>query len=327
MNRQWIASGEDPWSTYRYAAVAAHLAWCLKKAGAADPDKVDWAKEAKESWVWAAGHTKDGDEEGRPSAGYPLRDARAYAAAALFRLTGEDEYQKRLAQDTSGLKANVAPPDSARWGPWLYVLGGGPGKYDADLSARLRSAVLAGCRQIAIETPSKRALRWGGNWAMPMLVGQQTTPWILEGMVGAALLEKADPEGARKFRAGVVTTCDYFLGTNSFNMTWVTGLGPRHVREVFHLDAWCNGKGRVHPGIVPYGPWRKERDTGMGPWDKEWPNPTLHPAIDEWPGNERWFENRNAPMTAEFTIHQNTVYSAAAYGWLCGPAPARKAGR
>jgi hypothetical protein len=327
VQRQWIASGEDPWSTYHYAAVAAQLAWCLKKAGVADPEKVDWAKEAKESFAWATSHAKEGDEEGRPSSGGPLRDVRAHAAAALFRLTGEDEYQKRLAQDTSWVKADTALPDPSRWGPWLYVLGGGPGKYDAELTARLRSAVLTGCRQIAIETPSKRALRWGGNWAMPMLVGQQTTPWILEGMIGATLLEKADPEGAKKFRAGVVTTCDYFLGTNSFNMTWVTGLGPRAVREVFHLDAWVNGKGRVHPGIVPYGPWKKERDTGMGPWDKEWPNPTLHPPIDEWPGNERWFENRNAPLTAEFTIHQNTVYSAAAYGWLCGPAPARKSGR
>ena len=98
-------------------------------------------------------------------------------------------------------------------------------------------------------------------------------------------------------------------------------------REVFHLDAWCNGKGRVHPGIVPYGPWKKERDTGVGPWDKEWPNPTLHPPINEWPGNERWFENRNAPMTAEFTIHQNIVYTAAAFGWLCGPAEKPKSPR
>jgi hypothetical protein len=142
-------------------------------------------------------------------------------------------------------------------------------------------------------------------------------------MLGATL----DPAQAKTYRAGVVTTCDYFLGTNALNMTWVTGLGPRHPREVFHLDAWCNGKGRVHPGIVPYGPWKKERDTGVGPWDKEWPNPTLHPSINEWPGNERWFENRNAPMTAEFTIHQNTVYSAAAYGWLCGPAEKPKSSR
>jgi hypothetical protein len=327
VNRQWIASGEDPWSTYHYAGVAAHLAFCLKKAGVPDPQGVDWAKEAKESWTWASTHMKPGDEEGRPSAGYPLRDARAYAASALFRLTGEEDYQKRFSQDTSWIRADTMLWDQTRWGPWLYVLGGGPGKADPEVGTRLRAAVLKTCRHAAIETPGKRALRWGGNWAMPMLVGQQTTPWILEGMVGHALLRESDPKEAAAFRAGVVTTCDYFLGTNSLNMTWVTGLGPRYPKEVFHLDAWCNGKGRPHPGIVPYGPWKKDRDSGIGPWDKEWAYPTLHPGIDEWPGNERWFENRCAPLTSEFTIHQNTVYAAATFGWLSGPAEKAKGSR
>jgi hypothetical protein len=30
----------------------------------------------------------------------------------------------------------------------------------------------------------------------------------------------------------------------------------------------------------------------------------VHPAIDAWPGNERWFDNRCSPMNSEFTIHQ-----------------------
>ena len=41
--------------------------------------------------------------------------------------------------------------------------------------------------------------------------------------------------------------------------------------------------------------------------------------IDQWPGNERWFDNRCAPMTSEFTVHQNNCYAAAAFGWLCAP--------
>jgi hypothetical protein len=327
VHRQWIASGEDPWSTYRYAGVAAQLAYDLKLAGRVDPQGVDWTKEARESWQWARTHTRPGDEAGRPAAGYPLREARTYAAASLFRLTGEPDFEKSLAEDSAWIKADTQLWDMSRWGPWIHVLGGGPGAYSLELVSRLRQAVLGTCRQAAVETPSKRALRWGGNWAMPMLVGQQTTPWILEGMMGEALLKKTDPDQARAYRAAVVTTCDYFLGTNSLNMTWVTGLGPRHPREVFHLDAWCNGKGKPHPGIIPYGPWKKDRDWGVGPWDKEWPNPTLHPPIDQWPGNERWFENRCAPMTSEFTIHQNTVFAAATFGWLSGPAERPKGPR
>ena len=37
VERTWAASGEDPWSTYRYAGAAAHLAFCLKLAGAEIP--------------------------------------------------------------------------------------------------------------------------------------------------------------------------------------------------------------------------------------------------------------------------------------------------
>jgi endoglucanase len=309
VHRQWIVSGEDPWSTYRYAGVAAQLAWCLKKAGIADPKGVDWAKEARESWRWASTNTRPGDEERRPSAPHPLRAARAYAAAALWRLDGGEEYQKSLMKDTAWIQADTMIWHMDAWGPWIYALGGGPDE-------RLRKSILSSCRHAAIETPSKRALRWGGNFAMPMLCGQQTTPWILEGMIGCAL----EPEKAKEYRAAVVTSCDYVLGTNANNTTWVTGLGARCPTEVFHLDAFYNGKGRPHPGIIPYGPWKKGKDVAMGPWEMEWAYPTLYPGIDAWPGNERWFRNRNAPLTSEFTIHQNTVHAAAAFGWLCAPA-------
>jgi hypothetical protein len=99
----------------------------------------------------------------------------------------------------------------------------------------------------------------------------------------------------------------------------VTGLGARHVEGVFHMDAWYNGKPTPHPGLIPYGPWQKMKDQGMGPWDNDWANKTVHPGIDQWPGNERWFDNRNCPLSAEFTIHQNTCYAASTFGWLCKP--------
>ena len=110
--------------------------------------------------------------------------------------------------------------------------------------------MLASCGSIALASSERRALRWGGQFYMPMLVGQQTTPWILEGVVGHALTKDSDPAKAKAFRAAVVTSCDYVLGTNALNQTWVTGLGPRHVKEVFHMDAWYNGKPTLHPGLI-----------------------------------------------------------------------------
>jgi len=307
-DRQWIVSGEDPVSTFRYAAVAAHLAWCLKSAGLTDPEKVDWAAEARESYAWALAHTTPKEEPG-------FQAIRCHAAAQLFRLTGVAEYEAQVDRDTAGIKPGEELLYDRAFGPWAYLLGG---KGRPELVKRLREAVLASCESLALTTSEKRALRWGGAFYMPMLVGQQTTPWILEGIIGHALTKDADPAKAKAYRAAVVTTADYFLGTNALNQTWVTGLGPRHVQGVFHMDAWYNGKPTPHPGLIPYGPWKKANAQGMGPWDSDWANKTVHPAIDLWPGNERWFDNRNCPLSAEFTIHQNTCYSAATFGWLCG---------
>jgi hypothetical protein len=304
VDRLYVASGEDPVSTFRYAGVAAQLAYCLRSAGYGDPQRVDWAQEARESYAWALAHTLPKDD---------VKTNRLYAAAALYRLTGEKAYEDQVAADTKEFGPGTELWFENLYGPAVYALAN---RGDATLHARLEAAILH-TADLAHGTAQKRALRWGGNWGMPMLIGQQTTPWAMETAVARRLTR--DPDKAKAYTADLYTTCDYFLGTNALNQTWITGLGPRHPVNVFHMDAWYNGKPTVHPGIIPYGPWRKEKDLGIGPWDHDWPNKTVYPAIDLWPGNERYFDNRCAPMTGEFTIHQNIAPAAAIFGILCAP--------
>jgi hypothetical protein len=314
-----MVSGEDPWSTFRYAGTAAQLAWAHRLAGITrDPAGVNWAAEAREAYAWAQSNTRPGDDQKQ---GGSLRHPRAYAAAALFRLTGEKRYEAQFAQDTDWIRPDTLLWDEPAYGPFVYALGGGPTAPDEALLGRTRAAILRTADESLVSTPAKRALRWGGNFYFPMLVGQQTTPWVLEGAVAHTLTRSSEPARARRYLAALYTTCDYFLGCNSLNQTWVTGLGPRHPTEIFHLDAWYNGRGRFHPGLIPYSPWRKEKDQGSGPWDQAWPHPTLHPGIDAWPGNERWFSNRCSPMGSEFTIHQNLGPAAAIFGFLCADEP------
>ena len=318
-DRLWVASGEDPVSTYRYAGAAAQLAHCLKIAGVRDPKGVDWEREAKESYAWAAAHTLPKDEEA-------VKQSRIYAAASLFRMTGDRAYESRLKTDTADLGPNTPLWFEPLYGPAVYALGGEPSdaNRDPELLARLRGAVLR-TADASHESAERRGLRWGGDFGMPMLIGQQTTPWVLPIAIGRRLLGSSDPAKVRAYTADLYTTCDYFLGTNPTNGTWITGLGPRHPNFPFHMDAWYNGKtdaqGRwiPHPGIIPYSPWRKERDQGVGPWDHDWGNKTMYPAVDAWPGAERYFDNRCSPMGGEFTIHQNTAPAAAIFGVLCAP--------
>lgn len=311
-SRDWLVSGEDPWSTYRYAGVAAHLAFALELAGVPDPEGIDWKNEAIESYAWAQKNTRPGDEQNKEVS---LRDLRAYASATLFRLTGDKAYEKQFQSDTRHIQGTSVLTGDSFYGPAIYALEGGKSAPDAETLARIKSAVLSSADEIIVNTPSKRALRWGGHFGFPMLIGQQTTPWVLEGVVGYALAQKENPEKARGYLANLYNTADYFMGNNSWNMTWITGVGPRFPTHIFHMDAWYRDKQGYHPGLIPYAHWRKDTP-GAGPWDRGWPHHTVHPSIEEWPGNERYFANRCSPMTSEFTVHQQSGPAGAFYGFL-----------
>ncbi len=162
-DRIWMVSGEDPWSSYRYAGVAASLAYALRQASVKpDAQGVDWAKEARESYAWARANTRPGDENNTSES---LREPRAYAAAALFRLTGDKSFEKQFAADTGDVKADTVLRGDARYGPFVYALGGGDGEKQRDpaLVARMCAAVLRTADETLIATSAKRALRWGGT--------------------------------------------------------------------------------------------------------------------------------------------------------------------
>ncbi len=313
VNRLYVVSGEDAEATYSYAGVAANLAYCLELAGAKDPGGVDWQKEAIEAYKWAALNTPARHEP-------KVKDVRAYASASLYRLTRDRDFEQAYAKQSSDISATTLLNGNRLYAAATYAFSKMGSRGVSALATKLEAAIIHTADFICVETREKRALRWGGDFGMPMLIGQQTTPWVLEGAIGYKITQKNDPVRAKKYLAALYTTCDYFLGTNALNMTWVTGLGPRHPNQVFHMDDWYNGKNAFHPGIIPYGPWRKEKEVAAGPWDADWPNSTVYPAIDKWPGNERWYDNRCSPMNSEFTIHQNTAPAAAIFGFLCGEA-------
>ena len=319
VDRIYTASGEDPWSTYRYAGAAAHLAHALRVAGVDDPEGVDWAREAREAYDWARANTRPGDEQ-KPDV--PLAPHRAYAAASLFRLTGEKAYEQQFAADVADVTPTTHLMHDASFGPMAYALGSDAAEPDEALHGKIRAAVLHSADELT-SSADRRALRWAGIWSFPMLVGHQTTPWVIEVAVAHGLTKDRDPEAAERYLAALYTTADYFLGTNALNLAWATGVGDRSPTHVFHMDAWYGGRGDAtyQPGLIPYGPWRKQTDKPIGPWDQGWPHYTVYPAIDEWPGNERWFDNRNSPMNSEFTVHQNNGPAAALYGLLCAPGP------
>ena len=337
-SRHTIITQADAFMTYIYAGEAAQFACILKRLGknpknfpvemldavdfaSMSKDNVNWITEAEEAYAWASAPAN------QPAKGTnyesPLEIYKMYAAANLFRLTGKDEYNITAKTELAKLQNSSSVTGDSRWGIYSYLLSNNK-KADKNLQKALKNVVVNTANTDGISSANSRACRWGGPLGFPMLVGQATTPAVFETLIAACL------SGDKKYDDVVHTTADYFLGTNPLHTTWMTGVGPRPAACGFHLDSRYNNNWVTYPGWIPYGPWSMaygytpytwvidgvSMQGGHGPWNKDWANFSMYPAMENWPGHERWNSNIHAPMSTENTIHQNTVYGAVTYGFV-----------
>ena len=319
--RMWIVSGEDPWTTYRYAALAAHLAYLLGTLGQKDPEGIDWRGEAEAAWTWAKANTRSGDADQQ---GIPLPLIRMHAAVALYRLIGTAAYHDAFKADFA--TADATYNNDSRHFLLMYARMPAGG-VDATIQESVRASLFGQARTELADTAYDRATRWGGNYYMPMFLGQGSTPLIADGTLAvAALGDQLSADDRLAMRAKIYTTADYFLGTNPLNMTWISRLGPRFPKGPFNLDAFTKGAAFPRMGLIPYGPVGVARDwmgsPPAGPWASNWTNTDIYPAdIATWPGHERWFDQRTGISSCEYTIHQTNVIAAVVYGALLETPP------
>ncbi len=145
----------------------------------------------------------------------------------------------------SDVTSTMVLRDEARWAPYLYATMPDSITAEADLSSRLKGALVTTADLFA-STSSTRACRFGGDYYMPMLVGQSTTPLVFEVIMGYNVVQQSDPTKASEYLSCLYTTSDYFLGCNSLNTTWITGLGTPFSRAtVSHgfMVQWKIGNG------------------------------------------------------------------------------------
>jgi endoglucanase len=314
-DRDWYLLGEDPWMSYKYAGLAAHIAWLLQQNGWADPN-INWQDEAISAWTWAKNNTKPGDEI--PKLDYKLAHSRMYAAAHLLRLTNDAVYNTSFIQDAVN-----------NWPSGVEYIGGEDLLLATYFFANLPAGVGASAQKTKakqlldfsanvelVNTANGRACRWGGNFYFPMLVGQATTPMVEAGILSYLLNKTPDPTLSNTYLNSIRATADYFLGNNPLNMAWVSGVGERHQTDIFHLDWWYGGQTAVLPGVTSYGPWRSGNYGPLGPWNHMWASKFTYPEYETWPGHERYFSQRTSPLACEFTVHQTTRLTSFTYGVL-----------
>jgi endoglucanase len=337
-SRHMVVTKADAFMTYMYAGEAAQFACILKRLGK-DPknfkvemldnvdfqkmtkDEVNWITEAEEAYAWASAPGNQPAKGTNYDA--PLGTYKMYAAANLYRLTGKEEYHVTAKKELAKIQSSGSVTEDQRWGVYSYLLTTNK-KVDKNLQNTLKNAVITTANTDGISSANSRACRWGGSFGFPMLVGQGTTPSVFETIVAACIT------GEKKYEDVVHTTADYFLGTNPLHTTWMTGVGPRPAACGFHLDSRYNNKWVTYPGWIPYGPWSMaygftpytwtidgvSMQGGHGSWNKDWANFSMFPAMENWPGHERWNGNIHAPMSSENTVHQNAVYGALTYGFV-----------
>lgn len=313
VDRDWYVSGEDPVATYWYAGTAAHFAYILKKYQLTDVEGIDWESEARSTYSWATANY----DASYFCHGHDIEHFRNYASAALFTLTSESGFENdfRDSWDKIGF-VEVEFDNEKSFGGFLYTKSEFT---DMDLLQEVERNIESTTEFYLLSTAVDRATRWGGNFFFPMLVGHGTGPKVFEAVIGYAWLRDTKPSEAEEYLAYLHTTADYFLGTNPLKMTWITGFDKHSPKEIFHLDDRYSDNPNIRRGIVPYGPWqRQELFFNMGPFNHNWPNKTVYPEIDKWPGHERYFGARYSPLTGEFTIEETNLNAAILYGALSG---------
>jgi hypothetical protein len=312
---RWYLYAEDPAASYRYAASAARLSWCLRLAGRAGRSRA-YLRSALRAWEWAERNRRTGDAE-------KVRDERVLAAACLFKATGERAFEEEFERGCMVVSAETSlaawQKYDQRWAVWTYVTTDAPGM-NRRLQALLTGAALNYAEETCLKTAARRAGRYGYHWYMPLEWGAATNPQVLPLLIAHRLT------GDEKYLATYFTTCDYMLGGNPLNMVWLTGVGRRSPREVFRPDTWYGARGGVVPGIVPMGPTRFTPGEPRGPWEPRFAQQTAYPEARYWPPAELWFENRHCPQTNEFTVG-NIALAAAAYGYLSADRIGPRAGK
>jgi endoglucanase len=315
--RTWVCTGEDPFMTFKYAGLAAHIAFLLDSLEITDSDGIDWQSEAIAAYTWAANHMEPQDSF---LFGFPMLHLKVFAAGSLFRLTGTPSYQQDLIAAWTQVPQYDIATSELLFGLASYKKAASLHTTDSATLAQINDRLISEADFVLTYNRNDRACRWGGNYFFPLVIGQGTTPLITAGILGHHLFKDELPDLAAGYKKGIYSTADYFLGNNPLNMTWISGFGERNPTEIFCLDGWYLPGDSCRQGIVPYGFTHTAGWGGNnGPWSHYWPFEFTYPAsADAWPGHERWFDQRTCPATNEYTIYQTLSPSILTYGYLYG---------
>jgi endoglucanase len=278
-----FAYRKEPGTTYRYAALAAQASMLWKKFGK-KRKAAEMLKRAEKAWNWA--EKNGGDKE---------KDYNVFAAAMLFKATGDEKYDDAFKKYTVYAKNHTAPP--FQWSKYDQRFGSFYYARNPKADPEIKKKIIASFESLfkkwrsAAETTNYRYMRspyapntWGTGGIPKYSVFPVMTMHLTE-----------DPAMKKSARQWMLFTNDFSLGCHPMNMAFTVGQGQRYVTSSWHHSQIHSPEGII-PGLQSEGAGGKFICGGKGSRGmSKWPGMSMYPA-GMWPDLYKYSENASPGM-------------------------------
>ena len=256
------------------------------------------------------------------------RDFRQLAAAFLYNLTGDEQWEKIMAEESmikngQSLLFNKGRqgffgigvtnqfndrdiPFCQLWAAAAYLTCPHPRHY-ADLYQNLKTSINAQAEDYNIshvaERPSRRAAN-DSRWQ----VSQNLQLVMLAHYI-------ADKNRKKQLERVMYTEAGWALGRNPGNIVEMTGLGERHITDVYTTGR-NDGEPGTHPGQTPFNGTETWSPNNGG--DARILLNRCYPAWNDggWPRQESYFNQRYMWVNGEFTPRETMRGKMALLGYI-----------
>ncbi len=262
-----IGTGAEPFkstcATADLGAVAAIASRVFRPFDAAYAERTRQA--AVNAWRWVEAHPDVlfRNPGGVSTGEYGDRrcgDEVLWAAAELWRTTGDARYERYFLAHESEFRDTLRPTGPPSWASvaplalWTYAL---EPKAQGDMAKAIRAAALAAADALAARTTShpyrislvRSDFIWGSN-AVAANYGLQL-------LVANALSPK------RAYVDAALDNLHYLLGRNTFSLSWLTGIGANPFRHPHHRPSGADTNLEPWPGLLSGGPNGRRQDPAM----------------------------------------------------------------
>jgi endoglucanase len=310
-----MAYAPDIFSSYVYAGTAARAARWL---GPRDARRATVYREsALKAMAWAE-KDRERQEKAYLMAKHPaVRDARNFAAAELFCLTGDVKWNELFLATTlfKGPGAELTVNwDSLDQGDsaWVYARTDKPG-VDEKVRQHCRDALLKEAEHRVVSV-ARTGFRWAKHPYAPIVYGALTSPESCVSVARAHVLT-GDP----KYLKTLVLACQAGAGANPVNMCYTTGLGRKSPRHPLHIDHRITHQAPP-PGLTVAGPMDNNVQGLADPFIEPFAGSVFHPPYKQWPTMEAFWDVFWDPFVCEYTVHKPMAGNAYVWGYLAARA-------